>query len=44
MELNQETFKRTVIIQSTLLLVETGKSAAGNSANEFVKLNPSGVG
>lgn len=32
------------MIQSTLLLVETGKRAAGNSADEFAKLDPSGVG
>jgi hypothetical protein len=32
------------MIQSTLLLLETGKRAAGNSADEFAKLDPSGVG
>jgi len=32
------------MIQSTLLLVETGQRAAGNSADEFAKLDPTGVG
>jgi len=32
------------MLQSTLLLVETGKHAAGNSADQFAKLDPTGVG
>lgn len=32
------------MIHSTLLLVETGKLAAGKSADEFAKLDPNGVG
>jgi Na+-transporting methylmalonyl-CoA/oxaloacetate decarboxylase gamma subunit len=41
---NLETLKHTIMIESTLLLVETGKRAAGNSADEFAKLDPTGVG
>jgi len=32
------------MIQSTLLLAEAGQRAAGNSADEFAKLDPTGVG
>jgi Na+-transporting methylmalonyl-CoA/oxaloacetate decarboxylase gamma subunit len=32
------------MIPSTLILVESGQRAAGNSADEFAKLDPTGVG
>ena len=32
------------MIPSTLILVESGQLAAGNSADEFAKLDPTGVG